>query len=65
MYRFTVYSHVWDWTFKSSSKKFPEWEFIEVKNAQWDTLYMNRNQILFYEVKEIKDENKKENTKDN
>lgn len=65
MYRFTVYSNVWDWTFKSPSKNLPEWEFIEIKNAQWDTLYLNRNQILFYEVKEIKHDNEiKENKRD-
>ena len=61
MYRFTLYTHVWDGILKSTSNKLPDSEFIAVKNAQWDEVYINRNQILFYEVKQIPDDKQKEN----
>lgn len=64
MYKFTLYTHVWDCTFKSLTNKLPDSEFMPVRNAEWKELWLNRNQILFYEVTEIKDgtkENKNQN----
>lgn len=63
MYRLRLRTNVWDCTIKSKSKELPEWEFIEVTGTMWQ-VFINRNQILFYDVRKI-DEEPKENKNQN
>lgn len=57
MYKFKLYTHSWDLYFKSWTSKLPDDEFIKGKNEDGEVFYMNRNQILFYKVWKIEDEN--------
>jgi hypothetical protein len=63
MYRININS--WDLYLKSQSHKLPDGEFILCKNSNWETIYVNRNQILYYTVTKIGDDlsNKKEEWK--
>ena len=58
MYKFIVNTHFGEIYFESSTREFPKDEFIRGRNSDWEIFYINRKEILFYQIRKIEWENK-------
>lgn len=50
MYIISLNTHNWTAYIKSTSAKLPDGEFIKCEDVDWDVVYVNRKEILFYRI---------------
>lgn len=55
MYVFSIHTHNWVAYIKSKSSKLSDDEFIRCEDEDWDEVFVNRNEILFYRIVRLKD----------
>lgn len=54
MYKITLYTSEWEFSFRTDVPTLPADEFIEAKDSRWQRFYVCRNAVLLYRVIEHK-----------